>query len=163
MPTNFSVPSLATELGEAVRAYQAAVDDFDREVGRLLGINETDLRCLEILLQDLPEAAPGQLATRLGLTSGSVTPMLDRLERARFITRTAHATDRRKTIVRATPEAAQRAGALLAPLIEEGAQQLLTRYSAKDIRLLTDFMRGARELQQRHVERLRSMQPNPPT
>jgi len=157
------VPSLAAELGEAVRAYQAAVDDFDREVARLLGINETDLRCLEILLQDLPEAAPGQLATRLGLTSGSVTPMLDRLERARFITRTAHATDRRKTIVRATPEAAQRAGALLAPLIEEGAQQLLTRYSAKDIRLLTDFMRGARELQQRHVERLRSMQPNPPT
>lgn len=163
MPNDFSPPSIALELGEAVRAYQAAVDDFDREVARLLGVNETDLRCLEILLQDLPEAAPGLLAARLGLTTGAVTPLLDRLERVGFITRSPDPTDRRKTIIRATPEAAQRAETLLAPLISEGTQQLLSRYTVKEIQLLIDFTKRAQELQQRNTERLRTMQTHPMT
>jgi DNA-binding MarR family transcriptional regulator len=157
MPNEFEQPQVARELGEAVRAYQGSVDDFDRETARLLGINETDLRCLEILLQDVSEATPGQLATRLGLTTGSVTPMLDRLERIGYITRSAHPSDRRKTIVRATAEARRRAGALLAPLVAEGAQELLSHYTAEEIQLLIDFMQRARTLQQRHLERLRSM------
>ncbi len=151
------LPPIAADVGEAVRAYQGAVDDFDREVARLLGVNETDLRCLEILLQDKPEAAPGFLAARLGLTSGAVTPMLDRLERASYIERSPHPTDRRKTIVRATREAQQGAAALLGPLIADGAQQLLSQYTVKELRLVIDFMRRSTELQQRHVERLRSL------
>ncbi len=161
MPNDFSLPALALELGEAVRGYEASVDDFDREMARLLGINETDTRCLEILLQDVPEAAPGLLAARLGITTGAVTTMLDRLEQTGYITRSAHPSDRRKTIVRATPAAAERAYALLAPLITEGAQQLLSGYTVKEIELLIDFMQRARELQQRHVERLRSMHAHP--
>lgn len=41
--------SVEARLGAAVQAYQSAVDDFDRELARLMGVNETDLRCLEIL------------------------------------------------------------------------------------------------------------------
>lgn len=161
MSSDLPLPPLALELGEAVRAYQAAVDDFDREVARLLGVNETDMRCLEILLQDLPEAAPGQLAARLALTTGAVTTMLDRMEQIGYITRSPHPSDRRKTIVRATPLAAERAQALLVPLVAEGTQDLLSRYSVKEVELLIDFMQRARELQQRHVERLRSMSSHP--
>lgn len=43
--------------GESGQSHQSAVDDFDRELARLLGVNETDLRCLEILL-DVEETAP---------------------------------------------------------------------------------------------------------
>lgn len=154
------LPPAILEVGDAIRAYQAAVDDFDRESARLLGINETDLRCLEILLQDLPQAIPGELATRLGLTSGSVSTMLDRLEKAGLLTRSPHPDDRRKTIIRVTPRAEQRASALVAPLVTEAAG-LLSGYTANEIRLLVDFMQRARELQQRHVERLRSMQKHP--
>jgi DNA-binding MarR family transcriptional regulator len=165
MPSEFQdppeVPPGAAELGEAVRAYQAAVDDFDREVARLFGVNETDLRCLELLLQDLPEASPGQLASNLGLTTGSVTPMLDRLERLGYLTRSPHPTDRRKTIVRATPEAGRRAGELIGPLVADSGG-LLSHYTEKDLELLVDFMHRARELQQRHVERLRATATQPP-
>lgn len=42
--------TVESRLGAAVQSYQGAVDDFDRELARLLGVNETDLRCLEILL-----------------------------------------------------------------------------------------------------------------
>ena len=95
------VPVMA-ELGDAVRRYQAAVDDFDREVARLMGINETDLRCLEILLEEVPEASPSRLAARLGLTTGSMTAVLDRLERLGYLVRSPHPTDRRVTLVEPT-------------------------------------------------------------
>src|SRR5579875_2881019 len=147
----------ALELGELVRAYQAAVDDFDREMARLLGVNETDMRCLELLLQDLPDAAPSELAARLGITSGSVTTMLDRLERGGLITRSPHPSDRRKTIIRASALAAERAQALLAPLLSDGSRELLPRYSSEQLEIIADFLRRARDLQQRHVDRLRAI------
>ncbi len=150
-------PSDAPGLGELVRAYQGAVDDFDREMARLMGVNETDMRCLELLLEDLPDAAPGDLAARLGLTSGSVTTMLDRLQAAGLITRSPHPTDRRKTVIRATPLAVGRAGALIAPLIDDGAQELLPRYSREQVGVIADFLRRATDLQRRHVERLRGL------
>ncbi|HEY3943545.1 MAG TPA: MarR family transcriptional regulator [Acidimicrobiales bacterium] len=89
--------------------------------------------------------------------------MLDRLERTGFIMRSAHPTDRRKTIVCATSEAAQQAHGLLAPLLEDATQQLLSGHAAEQLRLITDFLNRSGELQQRHVERLRAMRATPPT
>ncbi|MFB7666351.1 MarR family winged helix-turn-helix transcriptional regulator [Kitasatospora sp. NPDC056138] len=152
---------VAAKLGRAISAYQASVDDFDREVARLMGVNETDLRCLEILLNELEEAAPSLLAARLGLTTGSITAMLDRLEKLGYLTRSPHPTDRRKTLVRATPEAARRAFELLAPLLDEGTRDLLTRYSVEQIELITEFLDRTGELQRSHVERLRAMPTTP--
>lgn len=150
-------PPVIRKLGRAISSYQAAVDDFDREVARLMGVNETDLRCLEILLNEVEEAAPSLLAARLGLTTGSTTTMLDRLEKAGCLTRSPHPTDRRKTIVRATPEAARRAYELIGPLIDEGNQDLLTRYSVEQIELITEFLGRTGELQERHIRRLRAL------
>jgi DNA-binding MarR family transcriptional regulator len=153
----------AESLGAAMESFQAAVDDFDREVARLLGVNETDLRCLEILIQEEPEATPRLLADRLGLTTGSVTTMLDRLEKAGYVTRSPHPSDRRKVIVRATETASRRAWELIGPLVAEGQQQLLDRYSADQLGLITDFLGHSRELQQSHTQRLRQRQPYPRT
>jgi DNA-binding MarR family transcriptional regulator len=149
----------AAGVGEAMASYQASVDDFDREVARLLGINETDLRCLEILLRDVPEATPKVLADRLGLTTGSVTSMLDRLEKAGYLTRSPHPGDRRKLIVRATETAVQRAGELVGPLVVDGSQRLLSRYSDGELDLITGFLTGARGLQEDHTRRLRELRP----
>ncbi|MFD4863984.1 hypothetical protein [Streptomyces sp. NPDC058412] len=40
-----------------MQSYQAAVDGYGRELAHRLGVNETDLRCLEILLSQ-KECAP---------------------------------------------------------------------------------------------------------
>jgi len=158
MPTG-AAPDSNIPLGEAVRAYQAAVDDYDRELARALAVNETDLRCLEILLQELPEASPGQLAERLGLTTGSVTTLLDRLEKAGYLSREAHPIDRRKTIVRATPAFQQHAYTLIAPLLDEGQKMVDGTYTADQIGIIADFMIRATALQRRHIERLRLAAP----
>ena len=56
--------------------------------------------------------------------------------------------------MRATPEIAQRRSALIAPLRAEAAEQLASRYTAKEIDQLLDVIRQARQLPERHVERL---------
>ena len=148
---------VADRLGAAVQGYQAAVDDFDREVARLLGINTTDARCLEILIQETSGVTPRELADRLGLTTGSATTMLDRLEKVGYVTRSAHPSDRRKLLVHATAVARERAFELIGPLVAEGERTLLSRYSAEQLELITEFLTSAAELQRQHVARLRGV------
>lgn len=148
---------VADRLGAAVQGYQAAVDDFDREVARLLGINTTDARCLEILIQETSGLTPRELADRLGLTTGSATTMLDRLEKVGYVTRSAHPSDRRKLLVHATATARERAFELIGPLVDDGRRTLLSRYSAEQLELITEFHTRAAELQREHVARLREV------
>lgn len=140
-----------------VQRQQAAVADFDRELARLLGVNSTDLRCLEMLLEEESEAAPSLLGERLGLTSGSVTTMLDRLEAQGYLIRSAHPTDRRKTVIRASPEVAARARELVDPVVDEGHRALLSHYTVAQLEVIVDFLRRDIDLQQRHTRRLRDL------
>lgn len=145
--------TLQETLGTEVRAYQRAVDAFDESVAELLGINRTDMRCLDVLLER-GEATPGQLADAVGLTSGSVTAMLDRLERGGFVQRAPDPTDRRRFVVRPTTKSLEECAKLYLPIADEGSRQL-ARYTIAELELLIDFVRRDRELQEAHAERIR--------
>jgi DNA-binding MarR family transcriptional regulator len=147
---------LRHELAKEVQAHQAAVDGVDAAAATYLQVNRTDLRCLEIMFQG-EAVLPSQLATKLGLTTGSVTAMLDRLERQGYVTRSPDPADRRKVVVRITPKALRRATKIYRPLAEEGERDVLSRYTAAELRVLLDFHRRSRELQERHVTRIRHL------
>src|SRR5271154_305124 len=67
---------------------------FGEAVAAGLGVNHTDLECLGlVLLNDGPTA--GEIAKASGLTSGAVTGVIDRLERAGLVSREADPADRR--------------------------------------------------------------------
>src|SRR5664279_2154720 len=93
------IAELISTVGDASRRLQSAVDALDEAVAGNLGINRTDLRCLDELMR-AEQAGPAWLADRLGLTSGSMTTLLDRLERAGYVTRSPDPGDRRKVVVR---------------------------------------------------------------
>lgn len=154
--------AVEARLGAAVQAYQSAVDDFDRELARLMGVNETDLRCLEILFA-VEEITPRELSRQLGLTTGSVTTMLDRLEKLAYLTRTPHPDDRRKTLIRVTPEAAQRAFGLIGPFLDDAGRKVFGRYTPEQLELVIDYLTFSRDVQQQHVERLRETPATGPT
>ena len=141
-------------VGAAMRAHQRAVDALDEAAAGALGINRTDLRCLDVLLA-AGEMTPSRLSAALGLTTGSVTAMLDRLERLGYLTRARDARDRRRTTVKPTPAAVEKAGALYGPLAADGAR-LLSPYTADELRLITTFLEESRELQEHHTTRIRS-------
>jgi DNA-binding MarR family transcriptional regulator len=147
---------LRRQVALEAQAHQAAVDAVDAAAAAYLKVNRTDLRCLEILNQ-ADSTLPSQLAAQLGLTTGSVTAMLDRLEKLGYVSRSPDPTDRRKVVVRITPKAARKAAKVYGPLAEEGEREVLLRYTAADLRILLDFNRRSRQLQERHVERIRRL------
>src|SRR5713101_3331385 len=64
-----------------------------------IGINATDLNCLNILSFSGHMTA-GELARATGLTTASITGVIDRLEEAGFVSRERDPHDRRRVVVR---------------------------------------------------------------
>ena len=77
-----------------------------------LGLGATDVRFLALLGLHGP-LTPGRLSALTGLTTGSVTGVIDRLERAGFVARERDGADRRKVLVVPVQEAADRLDAVL--------------------------------------------------
>jgi DNA-binding MarR family transcriptional regulator len=142
---------LIAELRREVRSAQSAVAAVDHAAADRLGVNATDHRCLDILDQRGPMTA-GALAERLGLSRSAVTTVLDRLEDRRYVRRLRNPEDRRQIVVALTPLLHRRAREIYGDGGEVAA--ILGRYSADQLRLLRDFVRWDRELNERRAERL---------
>ena len=67
-----------------------------------LGMPLADVQCLGLLAAG--PSLPSDLAARLGLTTGATTKVLDRLQEAGYITRSADPADRRRIVITAEPE-----------------------------------------------------------
>ncbi len=89
---------LVAELAGMMRELSTATILFHQAVADRLGMNVTDHKCAGILTQSGPITA-GDLAVRTGLTTGAVTGVIDRLEKAGFVRRVRDGTDRRRVIV----------------------------------------------------------------
>ena len=87
-----------------MRANQRATDVVDDLVCQLLGVNRTDARCLDILDQQGSMSA-GDLAEASRLTTGAITAVIDRLERAGYARRVPDPSDRRRVLVEPTEKA----------------------------------------------------------
>ena len=146
---------LTDELIHLARAHEAANDAFDEVAREKLGINRTDLRCLNIVENDGPMTA-GRLAEQSGLTSAAVTAVLDRLERAGYARRVRDSEDRRQVLVEVTPLLAERATPIWGPLGEE-AHAVLMRMPEEKLQGLIEFYRLGIELNERHIDRVRHL------
>ena len=145
---------LVAAVGRATQAYQRATDGFDDEVGRKLGLNSTDLRCLDWLSERAMSA--GELADATGLSSAATTSLLDRLERRGFVQRERDTVDRRKVLVRMTPEGEQIVGGMYGPLATDGSRGL-AKFTDAELEKVLGFLGEATELVDRHRRRLRSI------
>ena len=88
---------------QAERAGNARAAAFGDAVAARLGLNATDLRCLDLVIGE-DAISPTRLASLSGLTSGAITGVLDRLEAAGLVRRDADPTDRRRFVVRVLPD-----------------------------------------------------------
>lgn len=88
------------------RALSARTIFLHQAVADHLGLNLTDHKCLDILVQSGPMTA-GKLAEASGLTTGAITGVVDRLAKKNFVTRVSDEVDRRKIVVMVVPERVQ--------------------------------------------------------
>ena len=145
MPTKPTSPegkqALMGRLMLALRRSSAAGVLHGQAIARRVGVNSTDLECLDLILMNGPSTA-GEIARRTGLTSGAATTLIDRLERHGLVERTSVPGDRRKVLVRVREDKIAPIAALFAPM-EKSMQALLEGYSREELKLLIDFAERA--------------------
>lgn len=108
-------------------------------VARRLGLNITDLTCLGHILGAGEEPiSAGELASRANLTTGGVTGVLNRLEKAGYAHRQPDPGDRRRIRVVADPSTVARLSAVYGPLYER-LGGLFADYTPDEIAVLSDW------------------------
>ncbi|MFJ9814215.1 MarR family winged helix-turn-helix transcriptional regulator [Streptomyces sp. NPDC101151] len=95
---------LLAELSVVSRRYMASYALFNQAVADRIGLHPTDLQCLNLLTLEQQPVTTGRVAELTGLTTGSATRLVDRLERAGYVVRQRDETDRRRVLVATVPE-----------------------------------------------------------
>jgi len=153
-PTAGRAELMSVLQGEARRS-MASYALFNQAVADRLGLHPTDVQCLNLLSLERDPVTIGRVAELTGLTTGSATRLVDRLERAGYVRRERDAEDRRRVLVAPEPERMAELGAFWRRLNGAWAE-LFADYDDAGIALLTDYMRRTVELGAAQVERLRS-------
>src|SRR5690349_17270920 len=129
---------------------------FDNLAAERLGVNLTDLHCLNAI-ENAGGLTAGELAEETGLTTGAITGVIDRLERAGFARRVSDPDDRRRVKLEVTPKFYARANKIWGPLAAEWESRLADRFTAEQLEAAIDFLRTTNELGRKHTERVRKL------
>jgi DNA-binding MarR family transcriptional regulator len=108
---------------ELVRLVQVEVSEvlaFAAAMARRTGLGLSEMAALEHLQHAGEDGlTPTQLARRLSLTSGAVTALVDRMERAGQVERRPNPKDRRSSVIRTLPSGLTAASEHLIPVAED--------------------------------------------
>ena len=145
-------------IDELVREFRTSGnqdDAFDNVAAQRLGVNETDLHCLNIV-ENAGGITAGKLALLSGLTTGAVTGVIDRLERHGFARRVQDPEDRRRVRIEVTRAFYARADKIWGPVRADWGRAL-AKFSNEELKLITEFLRASNEVGRRHLDRVREM------
>lgn len=132
-------PTEVTErVARALRLLVIRVVVFNHQAAATLGLSSTENEFLHLLGLNGPQS-PGQLARATGLTSGSVTGVLDRLEQAGFVRRDHDPVDRRKIIITAEPDRLADVGTMF-KAHKDVLAQVVSDYEADQLEVIADFL-----------------------
>ncbi|QHT63701.1 MarR family transcriptional regulator [Paenibacillus lycopersici] len=114
---------------------------YQQRVAAALGLYNNDFLSVDILYEKGPVTA-GELSKLTGLTTGSVTALIDRLEKSGFVRRQPDPNDRRKVIIVPLYED-QEAVRNIYLMLHEAMIKLASSYSDEELALITRFLRRA--------------------
>jgi DNA-binding MarR family transcriptional regulator len=146
---------LAAAFGAAIRKTGSLMQLMSQATAERIGINATDLNCLNILSFS-GQMTAGELARATGLTTASITGVVDRLEEAGYVRRERDPRDRRRVVIRLVLETALRdVASVFLPMMRDW-QRMAARYSDDELRLIVDFYDRMEEVLRGHLPRLRA-------
>lgn len=146
---------LLSELSVASRHYMASYALFNQALADYFGLHPTDVQCLSLLSLETHPVAIGRIAELTGLTTGSATRLVDRLERAGYVTRERDTEDRRRVLVATVPERLAEFGEVWGGL-SGGWWRMFDDYDDAQLDLLLTHMRRTVDLSTHQVARLRA-------
>ena len=130
--------ALMQELEHAVRKSSGLGVIFSQTVANAVGISSSDLECLDFLNIE-GRVTAGRLAELTGLTTGAVTGLVDRMEKAGLVRRERDEEDRRKVYIARVPEALGRIGRFYEPL-QKAVTKNWEGYTDAELKLVLRFM-----------------------
>jgi DNA-binding MarR family transcriptional regulator len=136
------------------RALATATIAFHEALARRIGMSAAEQKVYGALAQ-LGVATPSQLVKASGLTSGAITGIVDRLERAGYARREPNPGDRRSLLVR--PLQTEKVGRLQVPHFQSlGAAmaKLTTRYTPEELVRIRSYLSDTAEVLRKETERL---------
>ena len=151
--------ALMQELEHAMRRTSGLGAIFSQTVADSAGISSSDLECLDFLNLE-GRVTAGRLAEVTGLTTGAITGVVDRLEKAGFVRRERDDNDRRKVFIAVVPENTAMIGRLY-----QNMQRAILKdwesYSDTELKLLLRFANQGYKTMLSATEELKAMMAAP--
>ena len=150
MPSKGKTDPAVYELMVALRKLTRTTLLHQQAVAASVGLHATDAECIDFL-QEMGPSTAGDLARATRLTTGAITNVIDRLEKAGFVERKPDADDRRKVIVSLLPQKhlpARQHYHHLAKNVED----LFTAYTPQELELLVSHTRALAQIYQEEIE-----------
>jgi DNA-binding MarR family transcriptional regulator len=112
-------------------------------IAQQLGIAQTDLLCLHVLNR-AGACTAGALSAQLGRTTGAVTHMIDRLEKAGYVRRQPDPQDRRRVLVEALAPGLTRIASFYDGM-DTRSRRLMAACSGEQLAVIHAFLLGSYE------------------
>lgn len=137
------------ELMWAVRRFTRSSLILQHVIAQDIGLNVTDAECLDFL-QEMGPSTAGALAKAARLTTGAITNVIDRLEKAGFVKRSPDPNDRRKVIVSFIPDKHTNAK-IHYDALGKAVGELFAGYDAEQLKFLIEHTTTLNEIYQQQV------------
>jgi DNA-binding MarR family transcriptional regulator len=145
---------LLAALDREMRTISAQSVMLSQAIAERVGMNSSDLEALDLLFLHGPITA-GRLAELTSLTTGAITGLVDRLERAGYVRRERDPQDRRRVIVQPLPKPQREIGPLYASM-ERAMGELFASYDDEQLALILDFAARANAITREEIATLRA-------
>ena len=136
--SNEAGPAEAGEIAAGLQTFAARALVYNLLASEALGLAPADLMSM-CLLQLHGPGTPGWIAEMTGLSTGAVTGVVDRLERAGYVTRARDPQDRRRVIVAPDLDRFERDIQRHAPTPSPAALEFLREYPDAQLRAVRRF------------------------
>jgi DNA-binding MarR family transcriptional regulator len=139
---------LLDSLEEQSRELSTRTVIFHHLVGERLGLNPTDHKCLDVIIRSRTLMTASQLAEETGLSTGAITGVVDRLEKAGYVRRKRDQNDRRLVFINPLLEKAM---VKLSPIfdpIKQASRRLYSEYSDDQLTIILDFLLNCNKMTQ---------------
>ncbi|MFI0424069.1 MarR family winged helix-turn-helix transcriptional regulator [Spongiactinospora sp. 9N601] len=143
-PRNEEEGTLPDRIALAMTDLAGAMGRLNDLVAQRIGVGTSDLLCLHTLGREGSSTA-GTLSARLGRTTGAITQMIDRLERAGYVRRKPDPEDRRRVVVEAVPESLGKIAALYVG-VDARSRRLMSRFTAEQLDVIHVFLNESRQI-----------------
>jgi len=148
---------LQNELSEAIQKAGTLKVLHTNAVASRIGLSATEFEAMDIITRYQPMTA-GKLAEYCGLTTGAITGLVDRLERAGFVMRERDSEDRRRVYIKPieNEERSKKVRELYMP-IANAFHSLATQYTPEQTQLLINLHTQLNDVTEKAISELRKI------